>query len=68
MDSTKVITGKVRFCYCDVFEAKAMNEGETPKYSVCVLIPKTDTTTLNKINKAILNEFSKLKIQRNNKR
>lgn len=64
MDSTKVITGKVRFCYCDVFEAKAMNEGETPKYSVCVLIPKTDTTTLNKINKAIeaAKELGKSKI------
>ena len=53
MDSTKVITGKVRFCYCNVFEASAMNEGETPKYSVCILIPKTDTATVDKIKKAI---------------
>lgn len=64
MDSTKVITGKVRFCYCNVFEASAMNEGDTPKYSVCVLIPKSDTTTLDKINKAIqaAAEFGKSKI------
>lgn len=64
MDSTKVITGKVRFCYCNVFEATAMNEGETPKYNICILIPKTDTTTLNKINKAIeaAKELGKSKI------
>lgn len=52
-NSTKVVTGKVRFCYVNVFEPTAMNEGDTPKYNVCVLIPKTDTKTLEKINKAI---------------
>lgn len=51
--STSVITGKVRFCYCNVFEPSAMNEGETPKYSVCILIPKTDTKTVEKIKAAI---------------
>jgi len=53
MDTTKVITGKVRFCYCNVFEATAMNEGETPKFSVCIIIPKSDTATVDKINNAI---------------
>ena len=52
-NSTKVITGKVRFCYADVFEPKAMNEGDTPKYSVCIIISKDDTATLDKIRKAI---------------
>lgn len=52
-NSTKVVTGKVRFCYVNVFEPTAMNEGDTPKYNICVLIPKTDTKTLEKINKAI---------------
>lgn len=52
-NSTKVVTGKVRFCYANVFEPTAMNEGDTPKYNICVLIPKTDTKTLEKINKAI---------------
>lgn len=51
--STKVITGKVRFCYANVFEPAALNEGETPKYSVCILIPKSDTKTVEKIKKAI---------------
>ena len=50
---TKVVTGKVRFCYTHVFEPTAMSEGDTPKYSVCILIPKTDTKTVEKINKAI---------------
>lgn len=53
VNSTKVITGKVRFCYANVFEPTAMNDGETPKYNVCVLIPKTDTKTIEKIKKAI---------------
>jgi len=52
-NSTKVVTGKVRFCYANVFEPTAMNEGDTPKYNICILIPKTDTKTLEKINKAI---------------
>lgn len=53
MEPTKVITGKVRFCYEHVFEPTAVNEGDDPKYSVCVLIPKTDTKTVEVIKKAI---------------
>jgi hypothetical protein len=30
-----------------------MNEGDTPKYNTCVLIPKSDTATIDKIKKAI---------------
>ena len=52
-NSTKVVTGKVRFCYVNVFEPTAMNEGDTPKYNICVLISKDDTKTLDKITKAI---------------
>lgn len=52
-NSTKVVTGKVRFCYANVFEPSAMNEGDTPKYSVCILIPKSDTKTIEKIKAAI---------------
>lgn len=52
-NSTKVITGKVRFCYANVFEPTAMNEGDTPKYNICILISKDDAKTLDKINKAI---------------
>lgn len=52
-NSTKVVTGKVRFCYVNVFEPTAMNEGDTPKYNICILIPKSDTATIDKIKKAI---------------
>lgn len=63
-NSTKVVTGKVRFCYLNVFEPKAMNEGDEPKYSVCILIPKTDTKTVDKIKAAIeaAKEIGKSKI------
>ena len=50
---TKVITGRVRFCYCNVFEPKAMNEGDDPKYSVCILIRKDDEKTLAKVKDAV---------------
>ena len=53
VNSIKVVTGKVRFCYVNVFEPTAMNEGDTPKYNICVLIPKSDTATIDKIKKAI---------------
>lgn len=52
-DTTKVITGAVRFSYLEVFEPKARNDDEKAKYSVCLLIDKKDTKTLNKIKKAI---------------
>ena len=49
----KVITGKdTRWSYCNVWEAKAINGG-TPKFSVSLLIPKTDSVTVKKIKAAI---------------
>ena len=54
-NSTKVITGKVRFCYANVFEPTAMQEGGDKKYNVAVLIPKKDKATIEKINKAVEN-------------
>lgn len=53
LQSTKVITGKVRFCYAHVFEPTAISEGDTPKYSVCIIISKDDKATLSKIEAAI---------------
>lgn len=53
VNSTKIVTGKVRFCYVNVFEPTAMNEGDTPRYNICILIPKSDTATIDKIEKAI---------------
>lgn len=51
--STKVVTGKCRFSYVNVFEPQAPQGGGEPKYSVTLLIPKSDTVTLGKIKAAI---------------
>ena len=50
----KIITGKVRFSYANVWEPRSIN-GSEPKYSVCIIIPKADVETLKKINAAIDN-------------
>lgn len=50
---TKVITGKVRFSYVHVWEPVAIDDGQKPKYSVSILIPKSDKKTIAKIEKAI---------------
>lgn len=52
MASTKVLTGKVRFSYANVFEPKSIN-GSDPKYSVAILIDKKDKKTLKKVEDAI---------------
>ena len=49
----KVITGpNTRWSYANVWEPKSINGG-TPKYSVSLIIPKSDTATLTKIKAAI---------------
>lgn len=50
---TKVITGKVRFSYVHVFEPEAIDESSEKKYSVSIIIPKSDKETIGKIQKAI---------------
>lgn len=50
---TKVITGKnTRWSYASVWEPKSINGG-TPKYSVSLIVPKSDKATLQKIKAAI---------------
>lgn len=49
----KVITGPdTRWSYANVWEAKSINGG-TPKFSVSLIIPKSDTVTIKKIEAAI---------------
>ena len=50
---TQVTTGKVRLSYCNLYSPKATNGQDKPKYSVTLLIPKTDTQTMKKIYQAI---------------
>lgn len=50
---TKVITGpNTRWSYANVWEAKSINGG-APKFSVSLIIPKSDTKTVEKIKTAI---------------
>ena len=53
MRNTEVVTGKVRFSYLNVFTPKASVNNAEPKYSVTLLIPKSDTTTKKKIDQAM---------------
>ena len=49
----KVITGpNTRWSYANVWEPKSINGG-VPKYSVSLIIPKSDTKTVTKIQAAI---------------
>ena len=48
----KIVTNKVRFSYAHVFQPQAAIEGGTPKYSVSLIIPKSDTETVAKFQKA----------------
>lgn len=51
---TKVITGVVRLSYAHVLEPVAPLSGDGPaKYSASIIIPKSDTETINKIKAAI---------------
>ncbi|AIS61339.1 DUF2815 family protein [Listeria ivanovii] len=49
----KVKTGKVRFSYVHVFEPWAGDESQEKKYSVCLIIDKTDKKTVKAIKSAI---------------
>ena len=53
MANTEVVTGKVRFSYLNVFTPRASEDGGAPRYSVTLLIPKSDTTTMGKIKAAM---------------
>lgn len=53
---TKVITNKVRLSYANVLKPKAF-EGQAEKYSCTLLIPKSDSETLEAIERAIDTAF-----------
>ena len=53
INPTKVITGvKTRWSYANVWQAKSINGG-APKYSVSLIIPKSDTKTVTAVRNAI---------------
>lgn len=51
-NDTQVITNEVRFSYLHAFEPQSIN-GSEPKYSVSLIIPKSDTSTLKCIKQAV---------------
>lgn len=50
---TKVITGKVRFSYVNIFKSRSFQPGQDEKFSICLLIPKKDKKTVQEIKAAI---------------
>lgn len=56
--SYKITTGKVRFSYPRVFTPEAREAGDKEKYSVVLLVPKSDKATVRKIEKAIAESFT----------
>lgn len=51
-NSTRIKTGKVRFCYVKVFKPEQDDSGKN-KYKVCILIDKKDKKTIKAIQAAI---------------
>lgn len=51
--SASIVTGKVRLSYVNVFEPQTPQGGGDPKYSATILMPKSDTMTMQVIQAAI---------------
>ena len=51
-ENTKVITGIVRLSFANIWEPKSIN-GSDPKYSVSLIIPKSDKVTIAEIEAAV---------------
>lgn len=51
--TTKVVTKRARLSFANIWEPKAIDETSEAKYSVSILIPKTDTETVAAINAAV---------------
>lgn len=52
LNKTKVVTGTVRLSYANLWEPKSINGGKE-KYSVSVIIPKSDQRTIERIERAV---------------
>ena len=51
--ATEVVTGEVRMSFVHVFKPYAYTQGSEEKYSVTILLPKTDVDTKARIDAAI---------------
>ena len=52
-NQTQVVTGEVRMSYVHLFKPYAAMTGQEEKYSVTVLVPKSDQETMGRIQAAI---------------
>ena len=55
--SNTIVTGEVRFSYVNVFEPRAGQNGGEPKYSITILLPKSDIATKQAIDREIQAEL-----------
>lgn len=55
---TKVLTGEVRLSYANLITPRAPQQGQKERYSVTLLIPKTDTATKADIDASILAAYN----------
>ena len=53
-NNTKVVTGIVRLSYANIWDPKAPVSGGDPRYSCSLIIPKSDTETVDAINRAMV--------------
>ena len=53
MNATTITTGKVRLSFCHLFTPAKAPGSDKEKYSLSVIIPKTDKATINAINAAV---------------
>lgn len=56
---TNVTTGEVRLSYVNLFTPRANQPGQDPKYSVTILLPKSDTATKQRIDAAMQAAYEK---------
>lgn len=57
LNGNRVVTNEVRLSYANVWEPKSIN-GNEPRYSVSIIIPKSDKETIDLINQAVDNAIT----------
>lgn len=55
--SNTIVTGEVRFSFVNIFEPRAGQNGGDPKYSITILLPKSDIATKQMIDREIQAEL-----------
>ena len=53
ISDTNVRIGETRFSFANVFEPKAPMGGGDPKYSLCIIIPKSNKQAIKLVQEAI---------------